>query len=66
VAPPPQLPFLAQRFARHMSPLTTTIYTHPCDEEYSAGFAVCPAEITYSHPTNGGEDFIVGCHSGLI
>jgi len=25
--------FLAQRFARHASPLTTTIYTHPGDEE---------------------------------
>ena len=25
--------FLAQRFARHASPLTTTIYTHPDDEE---------------------------------
>lgn len=25
--------FLAQRFARHVSPLTTTIYTHPGDEE---------------------------------
>ncbi len=25
--------FLAQRFARHASPLTTTIYTHPSDEE---------------------------------
>lgn len=25
--------FLAQRFARHVSPLTTTIYTHPSDEE---------------------------------
>jgi len=25
--------FLAQRFARHMSPLTTTIYTHPSDQE---------------------------------
>ena len=25
--------FLAQRFARHASPLTTTMYTHPCDEE---------------------------------
>jgi len=24
---------LAQRFARHVSPLTTTIYTHPSDEE---------------------------------
>ena len=23
--------FLAQRFARHMSPLTTTVYTHPSD-----------------------------------
>ena len=25
--------FLAQRFARHMSPLTTTVYTHPSDDE---------------------------------
>ncbi len=25
--------FLAQRFARHQSPLTTTVYTHPSDEE---------------------------------
>jgi len=25
--------FLAQRFARHASPLTTTIYTHPSDQE---------------------------------
>ncbi len=25
--------FMAQRFARHASPLTTTIYTHPSDEE---------------------------------
>jgi len=25
--------FLAQRFARHISPLTTVIYTHPSDEE---------------------------------
>jgi len=25
--------FLAQRFARHVSPLTTVIYTHPSDEE---------------------------------
>ena len=25
--------FLAQRFARHVSPLTTTIYTHPNDQE---------------------------------
>ena len=24
--------FLAQRFARHLSPLTTTVYTHPSDE----------------------------------
>ena len=27
--------FLAQRFARHASPLTTTIYTHPNDHEMS-------------------------------
>jgi len=25
--------YLAQRFARHASPLTTTIYTHPSDDE---------------------------------
>jgi integrase len=25
--------FLAQRFARHVSPLTTTVYTHPSDAE---------------------------------
>jgi integrase/recombinase XerC len=25
--------FLAQRFARHLSPLTTTVYTHPSDED---------------------------------
>src|SRR5262245_39502180 len=25
--------FLAQRFARHASPLTTIVYTHPGDEE---------------------------------
>ncbi len=25
--------FLAQRFARHVSPLTTVCYTHPSDEE---------------------------------
>ena len=25
--------FLAQRFARHVSPLTTTMYTHPSDED---------------------------------
>ncbi len=25
--------YLTQRFARHSSPLTTTIYTHPTDEE---------------------------------
>jgi integrase len=29
--------FLAQRFARHASPLTTTIYTHPSDEELRNG-----------------------------
>jgi site-specific recombinase XerC len=25
--------FLTQRFARHVSPLTTTVYTHPSDQE---------------------------------
>lgn len=29
--------FLAQRFARHASPITTIIYTHPSDEELAAG-----------------------------
>ncbi len=29
--------FLAQRFARHVSPLTTTVYTHPSDEELAHG-----------------------------
>ncbi len=28
--------FLAQRFARHVSPLTTVVYTHPSDEEMQA------------------------------
>jgi hypothetical protein len=28
--------FLAQRFARHVSPITTIIYTHPSDEELYA------------------------------
>ena len=31
--------FLAQRFARHASPLTTTAYTHPSDEELYARIA---------------------------
>ncbi len=29
--------FLAQRFARHVSPLTTINYTHPSDEERAEG-----------------------------
>ena len=29
--------FLAQRFARHESPLTTIVYTHPSDEELREG-----------------------------
>ena len=28
--------FLAQRFARHASPLTTVVYTHPSDDEMNA------------------------------
>jgi integrase len=28
--------FLAQRFARHVSPLTTTVYTHPSDEDMAS------------------------------
>jgi integrase len=34
--------YLAQRFARHVSPLTTTIYTHPSDEELFAGIRSLP------------------------
>ena len=34
--------FLAQRFARHVSPLTTTVYTHPGDEELYAGVRNLP------------------------
>lgn len=29
--------FLAQRFARHASPLTTTVYAHPSDDDLLAG-----------------------------
>ena len=29
--------FLAQRFARHASPLTTVIYTHASDEDLREG-----------------------------
>ncbi len=29
--------YLTQRFARHSSPLTTTVYTHPSDEELYEG-----------------------------
>jgi site-specific recombinase XerC len=29
--------FLAQRFARHVSPLTTTVYTHPSDQDLARG-----------------------------
>jgi site-specific recombinase XerC len=34
--------FLAQRFARHASPLTTVVYTHPADEELYAGIKNLP------------------------
>ncbi len=34
--------FLAQRFARHVSPLTTTVYTHPSDEEMSKRVQTLP------------------------
>jgi hypothetical protein len=34
--------FLAQRFARHASPLTTTVYTHPSDEEMRARLQTLP------------------------
>ena len=32
--------YLAQRFARHVSPLTTTVYTHPSDEELASHLRV--------------------------
>jgi len=34
--------FLAQRFARHASPITTIIYTHPSDEELYEGIRELP------------------------
>jgi len=34
--------YLAQRFARHASPLTTVIYTHPSDEELRIGVQHLP------------------------
>jgi len=34
--------FLAQRFARHASPLTTIVYTHPADEELYEGVRDLP------------------------
>jgi site-specific recombinase XerC len=34
--------FLAQRFARHASPLTTTIYTHPSDQELKERLRLLP------------------------
>jgi integrase/recombinase XerC len=34
--------FLAQRFARHVSPLTTTVYTHPGDQELYEGIRTLP------------------------
>ena len=34
--------FMAQRFARHASPLTTVVYTHPSDEELYAGIRDLP------------------------
>ena len=34
--------FLAQRFARHASPLTTIVYTHPADEELWEGVRELP------------------------
>ena len=34
--------FLAQRFARHLSPLTTTVYTHPSDQEMAGRIRALP------------------------
>lgn len=34
--------FLAQRFARHVSPLTTVVYTHPSDEDLYDGIRDLP------------------------
>jgi site-specific recombinase XerC len=34
--------FLAQRFARHASPLTTTVYTHPSDDELQSQLQSIP------------------------
>jgi integrase len=34
--------FLAQRFARHVSPLTTTVYTHPSDDDTRRSLRALP------------------------
>ncbi len=40
--------FLAQRFARHVSPLTTTVYTHPSDQEMFESLSRLPCEVKCS------------------
>ena len=47
--------FLAQRFARHVSPLTTIIYTHPSDEELREGVLHVRHGITYPDGGNINE-----------
>jgi hypothetical protein len=53
--------FLAQRFARHVSPLTTTVYTHPGDEELFAGIRDLPCYEpgAVRHVTMGTTSFLV-------
>ena len=55
--------FLAQRLARHTSPLTMTVYTHPSDDEMHGPVRkfVCrssrtPALGSKGHPAPAGAD----------
>lgn len=42
--------FLAQRFARHASPITTIIYTYPNDEELAEGVKDLRFWLTHLSP----------------
>ena len=53
-------PFLAQPFARHVSPLTTTAYTHPSDEDLFSSIprlSCCPEPFLQSTDPSCGIEF---------
>ena len=50
--------FLAQRFARHASPLTTVIYTHPSDDEMASRVRGLPAEFSGLRALEGPDQAI--------